>query len=75
MWGHQVEVAEDGPRGFEMALAGRPDIVVVDIALPGVNGYHVAQGVVICVKHIATSSVFFRSLQALTLAIVIEEPL
>ena|SRR5437899_9363233 len=40
----QVEVAEDGPRGFEMALAGRPDIVVVDIALPGLDGYHVAQG-------------------------------
>jgi len=27
-----------------MALAGRPDIVVVDIALPGLDGYHVAQG-------------------------------
>ena len=44
LWGHQVEVAEDGPRGFEMALAGRPDIVVVDIALPGLDGYHVARG-------------------------------
>ena len=44
VWGHQVEVAEDGPRGFEMALAGRPNVVVVDIALPGLDGYHVAQG-------------------------------
>ncbi len=44
VWGHQVEVAEDGPRGFEMALASRPDVVVVDIALPGLDGYHVAHG-------------------------------
>src|SRR5947199_122046 len=44
VWGHQVEVAEDGPLGFEMALASRPDVVVVDIALPGLDAYHVAHG-------------------------------
>jgi CheY-like chemotaxis protein len=44
VWGYQVEVAEDGPRGFEMAVARPPDVVVVDIALPGLDGYHVAHG-------------------------------
>jgi PAS domain S-box-containing protein len=44
VWGHRVEVAEDGPRGFEAALAMRPDVVIVDIGLPGLDGYHVAQG-------------------------------
>jgi len=44
MWGHEVEVAEDGPGGFDLALATRPDVVVVDIGLPGLDGYHVAQG-------------------------------
>jgi len=44
VWGHEVEVAEDGPRGFEMALANHPDVVVVDITLPGLDGYQVAQG-------------------------------
>jgi PAS domain S-box-containing protein len=44
VWGHEVEVAEDGPRGFELALASQPEVVVVDIGLPGLDGYHVAQG-------------------------------
>jgi CheY-like chemotaxis protein len=44
VWGHHVEVAEDGPRGFEAALAMRPDVVIVDIGLPGLDGYHVARG-------------------------------
>jgi two-component system, sensor histidine kinase len=45
VWGHEVHVAEDGPRGFEMALATHPEVVVVDIGLPGLDGYHVAKGI------------------------------
>ena len=44
IWGHRVETAGDGPRGFELALETRPDIVIVDIGLPGLDGYHVAHG-------------------------------
>jgi PAS domain S-box-containing protein len=44
LWGHRVETANDGPHGFELALAKRPDVVIVDIGLPGLDGYHVAQG-------------------------------
>jgi CheY-like chemotaxis protein len=44
-WGHEVEVAEDGPRGLERALAWRPDVAVVDIGLPSLDGYEVARRV------------------------------
>jgi CheY-like chemotaxis protein len=40
--GHRVEVAEDGPRGVEAALAARPEVVLIDIGLPGLDGYGVA---------------------------------
>src|SRR5207247_10834284 len=41
--GHRVEVAEDGPQGVAMARSSRPQIVLVDIGLPGLNGYEVAR--------------------------------
>jgi CheY-like chemotaxis protein len=44
VWGHQVETAADGPGGFELALVTRPEVVIVDIGLPGLDGYHVAHG-------------------------------
>jgi len=40
--GHRVEAAGDGLRGVEMAIAHRPDVVLVDIGLPGLDGYGVA---------------------------------
>jgi CheY-like chemotaxis protein len=43
--GHQVETAEDGMEGVEKALAWRPDIAFIDIGLPRLNGYQVAQRV------------------------------
>ncbi len=42
-WGHQVAVAEDGPQGIAQARAGRPEVVLIDIGLPGLNGYEVAR--------------------------------
>jgi signal transduction histidine kinase/CheY-like chemotaxis protein len=41
--GHQVELAGDGPAGLEALLAQRPDAAVVDIGLPGMNGFDVAK--------------------------------
>ena len=41
--GHKVEVARDGVTGVERALAGTHDLAIVDIGLPGLNGYEVAQ--------------------------------
>jgi signal transduction histidine kinase/ActR/RegA family two-component response regulator len=41
--GHQVDVAEDGVGGVERARIMRPDIALIDIGLPGLDGYEVAQ--------------------------------
>ncbi|HZN64387.1 MAG TPA: ATP-binding protein [Tepidisphaeraceae bacterium] len=45
LWGHKVELAEDGTRGVERAIASRPDVALIDIGLPGLNGYEVAKRV------------------------------
>jgi len=45
LWGHQVEAAEDGLRGVKMALGWQPDVAVVDIGLPLLDGYQVARQV------------------------------
>jgi len=39
--GYDVEAAEDGLRGFEMAREGNPDLVVLDLMLPGMDGYSI----------------------------------
>jgi signal transduction histidine kinase/ActR/RegA family two-component response regulator len=41
--GHEVEAAATGQAGIELALRGRPDYVLIDIGLPDVDGYAVAQ--------------------------------
>ncbi|HEX2972958.1 MAG TPA: PAS domain S-box protein [Tepidisphaeraceae bacterium] len=43
LWGHQVEVAEDGPEAVDKAIAQSPEVALVDIGLPGFSGYEVAQ--------------------------------
>jgi CheY-like chemotaxis protein len=43
--GHVVEVAGDGLRGVHKALAWRPDVVIVDIGIPVLDGYEVARRV------------------------------
>jgi DNA-binding response OmpR family regulator len=42
--GYTVEVAEDGMRGLDLALRTSPDLVVLDLMLPGLDGYRVLQG-------------------------------
>ncbi|MDB5884022.1 MAG: multi-sensor hybrid histidine kinase [Polaromonas sp.] len=41
--GHEVEIAYDGPSALHAALAMRPDVILLDIGLPGLTGYEVAQ--------------------------------
>ncbi len=43
MYGHDVQVARTGPTALEMASASRPEVVLLDIGLPGMDGYEVAQ--------------------------------
>ena len=41
--GHKVEAAEDGKTGLEQLLAAPPEVALVDIGLPGMNGYEIAR--------------------------------
>ena len=41
--GHEVETAEDGVQGLEKALALRPEVVLLDIGLPRLDGLEVAR--------------------------------
>jgi two-component system CheB/CheR fusion protein len=41
--GHEVRVEADGLRGVEAAFQFRPEVVLCDIGLPGIDGYEVAR--------------------------------
>ncbi len=41
--GHEVHVASDGPSGLEAARRLLPDAVVLDVGLPGFDGYELAR--------------------------------
>jgi CheY-like chemotaxis protein len=38
-WGHTLLVARDGREGVEMAVAERPDLIVMDLSLPRLDGW------------------------------------
>jgi signal transduction histidine kinase/ActR/RegA family two-component response regulator len=44
-WGYRVQTAADGWEGLEKVLAVQPDVAIVDIGLPKLNGYEVARRV------------------------------
>ncbi len=41
--GHQVQSASDGPDGLAVATQFLPEVVLLDIGMPGMNGYEVAR--------------------------------
>jgi len=41
--GHEVSTAHDGPSALSSANRHRPEIVLMDIGSPGMNGYDVAR--------------------------------
>jgi PAS domain S-box-containing protein len=42
-FGHDVETSEDAPSGLEKLRTFRPDVALIDIGLPGVDGYTLAR--------------------------------
>lgn len=43
--GYTVEVAENGVRGYELTLEGRPDLIITDVSMPGADGVHLLRRV------------------------------
>ncbi len=43
MLGHEVEVVHDGPSALAAVAARTPELVLLDIGLPGMDGYEVAR--------------------------------
>jgi len=41
--GYEVQVANDGPRAIELARQFRPDVALLDIGLPVMDGYELAE--------------------------------
>src|SRR6266542_4842793 len=44
-FGHDVVTASDGPSGVRTGLAAHPEVAIVDIGLPGFDGYEVGRQV------------------------------
>jgi signal transduction histidine kinase/DNA-binding response OmpR family regulator len=42
-WGHEVALTHDGPSALDVAPDFHPDVVLLDIGLPGMDGYEVAR--------------------------------
>jgi PAS domain S-box-containing protein len=40
---HQIELAHDGPSALDLVKTHRPDVVLLDIGLPGMSGHEIAQ--------------------------------
>jgi CheY-like chemotaxis protein len=43
--GYAVVVAEDGVRGYEQAVEGRPDLIITDVWMPAADGVHLVRRV------------------------------
>jgi signal transduction histidine kinase/ActR/RegA family two-component response regulator len=41
--GHRVDTANEGMSGLERALSAQPEVVLLDVGLPGMDGYEVAR--------------------------------
>jgi CheY-like chemotaxis protein len=43
--GHDVSVVGDGPTAIELIVAEKPDVALIDIGLPDMDGYEVARSI------------------------------
>jgi signal transduction histidine kinase/ActR/RegA family two-component response regulator len=42
-WGHEVKVAQDGTSALEIVTSYQPEVILLDIGLPDMEGYEVAR--------------------------------
>ena len=42
-WGHEVAVAENGDRALSLAATFQPEVAILDLSLPGMNGVVLAR--------------------------------
>jgi two-component system response regulator QseB len=42
-FGHQVDTAATGPEGVHLGVSRQHDVAVIDLRLPGCDGFHVAR--------------------------------
>lgn len=43
--GYQVTVANDGHAGLSLALVEKPDVIILDVMMPGLDGWQVCQAI------------------------------
>ena len=43
LWGYEPRLTPDGPSGLQAATTEMPDVALLDIGLPGMDGFEVAQ--------------------------------
>ena len=39
--GHQVVCASDGPQAIDLAISAKPDVILLDVKMPGMDGFEV----------------------------------
>jgi len=61
--GYDIATASDGLSGFEMALQTKPDLILCDISMPGLDGYGVLEKIR---SNVATRTLPFIFLTAFT---------
>jgi DNA-binding response OmpR family regulator len=43
--GYQITVANDGHTGLSLALVAKPDVIVLDVMMPGLDGWRVCEAI------------------------------
>ena len=41
--GYEIVVADEAPNGLELAMKARPDLIVLDVMMPIINGFNICR--------------------------------
>jgi len=59
--GYDVRSAFDGATGLSLALEWRPDLIVLDIRMPEMDGFEVSRRLAACAELLATPVIFLSA--------------